>query len=69
MIVGACGFGSTGSSVVTDYLKEFDGIQVKDDLEFTYVSGTDGLLYLEQQIQLMQLDVFKKWLQIRNLFT
>ena len=35
MIVGACGFGSTGSSVVTDYLKEFDGIQVKDDFEFT----------------------------------
>lgn len=50
MIVGACGFGSTGSSVVTDYLKEFDGIQVKDDLEFTYVSGTDGLLYLERAV-------------------
>ena len=50
MIVGACGFGSTGSSVVTDYLKEFDGIQVKDDFEFTYVSGIDGLLYLERAV-------------------
>lgn len=50
MIVGACGFGSTGSSVVTDYLKEFDGIQVKDDFEFTYVSGIDSLLYLERAV-------------------
>lgn len=50
MIIGACGFGATGSSVVTDYLKEFNEIVVKDDLEFTYVSGVDGLLYLERDI-------------------
>ena len=50
MIVGACGFGSTGSSIVTDYLKEFDNIQVKDNLEFTYVSGVDGLIDLERAV-------------------
>lgn len=50
MIIGACGFGATGSSVITDYLKEFDGVQVKDSLEFTYVSGIDGLLYLERAV-------------------
>jgi len=50
MIIGACGFGATGSSVVTDYLKEFDNIVVKDDLEFTYVSGLDGLLFLERAV-------------------
>ena len=50
MIIGACGFGATGSSVVTDYLKEFDCVTVKDDLEFTYVTGPDSLLYLEQRL-------------------
>lgn len=50
MLIGACGFGATGSSVVTDYLKEFDNIIVKDDLEFTYVSGLDSLLYLERAV-------------------
>lgn len=50
MIIGACGFGATGSSVITDYLKEFDNVFVKDDLEFTYVSGLDGLLYLERAV-------------------
>ncbi len=50
MIIGACGFGSTGSSVVTDYLREYDGINVKDDLEFTYVSGLDGLIDLERAV-------------------
>ncbi len=50
MIIGACGFGATGSSVVTDYLKEFDNVFVKDDLEFTYVSSIDSLLDLEQRL-------------------
>lgn len=50
MIIGACGFGSTGSSVVSDYLKEFDGIGVVDDLEFTWVSQTDGLIDLERAV-------------------
>ena len=50
MIIGACGFGATGSSVVTDYLKEFDCVTVKDDLEFNYVTLSDGLLYLEDRL-------------------
>lgn len=50
MIIGACGFGSTGSSVVTDYLKEYDDVTVKDDLEFTYLADLDGLLYLERAV-------------------
>lgn len=50
MIIGACGFGATGSSVVTDYLKEFDNVIVKDDLEFTYLTSLDGLLYLEKAV-------------------
>lgn len=47
MIVGTCGFGSTGSSVVTDYLKEFDTFQVLDNIEFTWVSAVDGLIDLD----------------------
>ena len=50
MIIGACGFGSTGSSVITDYLREFDDIIVKDDLEFTWVSATDGIIDLERAV-------------------
>lgn len=50
MIIGACGFGATGSSVVTDYLHEYDGIQVKDNFEFSYVSGINGLVYLERAV-------------------
>ena len=47
MIIGACGFGSTGSSAVTDYLKEYDNFQVLDQIEFTWVSGVDGLIDLD----------------------
>ena len=39
MIIGACGFGSTGSSAVSDYLLEFEGTSVLDKIEFTWVSG------------------------------
>lgn len=50
MVIGACGFGSTGSSVVTDYLKEYDHIKVEDDFEFTWVTRTDGLIDLERSL-------------------
>lgn len=50
MIVGTCGFGSTGSSAVTDYLKEFNIYQVFDNVEFTWVSSTDGLIDLDQHL-------------------
>lgn len=47
MIIGACGFGSTGSSAVTDYLKEYDIFQVMDKFEFTWVSDVDSLIDLD----------------------
>lgn len=50
MIIGACGFGETGSGAVTDFLKEFDNVIVKDDFEFTYLTYVDGLLYLERAV-------------------
>lgn len=50
MIVGTCGFGSTGSSAVTDYLKEFNTFQVLDNFEFTWVSAVDGLIDLDFHI-------------------
>ncbi len=50
MIVGACGFGSTGSSVVTDYLKEYSTFQVIDQIEFNWVSAVDGLIDLEYHL-------------------
>lgn len=50
MVVGACGFGSTGSSVVTDYLMEYGNLSVVDSLEFTWVLGVDGLIDLEYHL-------------------
>lgn len=50
MIVGTCGFGSTGSSAVSDYLSEFSNVQVLDDIEFTLVSDLDGLIDLEYHL-------------------
>ena len=50
MFIGTCGFGSTGSSAVSDYLKEFDCNQVLDKVEFTIAYGTDGLADLEKHL-------------------
>ena len=50
MIIGACGFGSTGSSAVTDYLKEYSSFQVIDCVEFNWVSAVDGLIDLEYHL-------------------
>lgn len=50
MIIGACGFGSTGSSAVSDYLLEFGNVQVLDRMEFTWVSGVDGLIDLDYHV-------------------
>lgn len=41
------GFGSTGSSVITDYLLEFGNVKVLDQIEFTWVTGVDGLIDLD----------------------
>ncbi len=50
MIIGACGFGSTGSSAVSDYLSEYGSIQTLDRFEFSWVSGVDGLIDLDYHV-------------------
>ena len=52
MLIGTCGFGSTGSSAISDYLSEYgeDLVQVLDNIEFTWVSGVDGLIDLEYHL-------------------
>lgn len=50
MIIGTCGFASTGSSAVSDYLKEFDENQVFDHFEFTLPYLPDGLEDLEYHL-------------------
>lgn len=50
MIIGTCGFASTGSSAVSDYLKEFDENQVFDSFEFTIPYLPDGLEDLEYHL-------------------
>lgn len=51
MIIGVCGFGSTGSSAVSDFLIEYgDSLQVLDDIEFTWVSAPDSLIDLEYHL-------------------
>lgn len=50
MLIGTCGFGSTGSSAVSDYLKEYNTFQVLDKIEFTWVSTPDGLCDLDYHL-------------------
>lgn len=50
MFIGVCGYGSTGSSSVSDYLKEFGEICVLDKLEFTLAFQMDGLVDLEHHL-------------------
>ena len=50
MIIGSCGFGGTGSSVLTDLLSEYDGIQIYDRFEFVLSYRVDGLQDLEYHL-------------------
>ena len=50
MIIGTCGFGSTGSSAVSDYLSEYGSVQTLDRFEFSWVSGVDGLIDLDYHV-------------------
>lgn len=50
MVIGTCGFGSTGSSAVSDYLKEFNENCVMDGIEFTLTFVPDGLIDLEYHL-------------------
>ena len=46
-IVTCTGYGSTGSSVITDLLKEFDNVNSLGDFEFTFLSTVNGVRDLE----------------------
>lgn len=50
MIIGSCGFGGTGSSVLTDLLSEYDNIQIYDKFEFVLPYRIDGLQDLEYHL-------------------
>ena len=47
MFISSCSFGSTGSSAVSDYLRECEGVHVVDAFEFTISHAVDGLQDLE----------------------
>ena len=50
MFIGTCGFGSSGSSAVSDYLKEFNENCVLDRIEFTIPFCVDGLTDLDYHV-------------------
>lgn len=50
MIIGACGYGGTGSSAVKDLLKEYDGFMTLDRAEFQLAFKVDGLQDLEYHL-------------------
>lgn len=50
MFVSTCGFGSTGSSAVNDYLMECDNTVCFDAVEFTISTMVDGLEDLEYHL-------------------
>lgn len=50
MIIGACGYGATGSSIITDLLREYSDVQVFDDFEFSFAYRVDGLQDLEYHV-------------------
>jgi len=50
MIISTCSFGSTGSSVITDYLKEFNTLHVMDGAELTWISVPDGIIDLDYHL-------------------
>lgn len=50
MIIGACGYAGTGSSAVSDFLKEYSSVWGFDENEFTIVHNADGLEDLKFQL-------------------
>lgn len=46
-LVTTTGYGSTGSSVITDLLKEFKSVNSLGDFEFTFLSTVNGMRDLE----------------------
>lgn len=51
VIVGVCGFGSTGSGAVVDFLREFpDEVSAGKNLEMSFLYDPDGVLDLEYRL-------------------
>lgn len=50
MMIGVCGFASTGSSAVLDYLKEYNSLSVLDNKEYVFTFYPDGLENLEYHL-------------------
>jgi hypothetical protein len=50
MVISTCSFGSTGSSAVSDYLRECDDLHVIDSFEFVLSTCVDGLEDLEYHL-------------------
>ena len=50
MIVGVCGFGSTGSGAVMDLLREYDEISAGRNMELSFLYDADGVSDLEQAL-------------------
>lgn len=50
MVIGTCGFVGTGSSAVSDYLKEFSSVNALDMFEFLITHGPDGIEDLDFQL-------------------
>ena len=50
MVIGACGFVGTGSSALTDLLREYDEVAVFDQIEFNISYYPDGIEDLDYQI-------------------
>ncbi len=49
-IISNAGYGSSGSGVVTDYLREFDCIKNLGDYEFRFLQDYDGISTLEDAL-------------------
>lgn len=47
MIVNVCGFGCSGSSAITDYLKGYKNINICGNFEWQFIHGIDGLCDLK----------------------
>ena len=50
MVIGACGYGATGSSVISDLLQEYEDVQVYDTFESWISYRVDGLEDLEYHL-------------------
>lgn len=51
MVIGVCGFGSTGSGAVVDYLREFSAeVSAGKNMEMSFLYEPDGILDLEYNL-------------------